>query len=44
MLKLDDAGAEKAKAYLEKSNVTKVTVEGTKDGDTLKVTSIAAAK
>ena len=44
MLKLDDAGAEKAKAYLEKSNVTKVTVEGTKDGDTLKVTSIEAAK
>jgi hypothetical protein len=44
MLKLDDAGAEKAKAYLEKSNVTKVVVEGTKDGDTLKVTSIEAAK
>ena len=44
MLKLDDAGAEKAKAYLAKSNVTKVTVEGTKEGDTLKVTSIEAAK
>jgi hypothetical protein len=44
MLKFDDAGTEKAKAYLAKSNVTKVTVEGTKDGDMLKVTSIEAAK
>ena len=44
MLKLDDAGAQKAKDYLAKSNVTKVTVEGTKDGDMLKVTSIEAAK
>lgn len=44
MLKLDDAGAEKAKAYLAKSNITKVNVEGTKEGDTLKVTSIEAAK
>jgi hypothetical protein len=44
MLKFDDAGAEKAKAYLAKSNATKVTVEGTKDGETLKVTSIEAAK
>ncbi len=44
MLKLDDASAEKAKAYLKDSNVTKVTVEGTKDGDTLKITSIEAAK
>jgi hypothetical protein len=44
MLKFDDAGAAKAKEYLAKSNVTKVTVEGTKDGDMLKVTSIEAAK
>jgi hypothetical protein len=44
MLKLDDAGAQKAKDYLAKSNVTKVTVEGTKEGDTLKITSIEAAK
>ena len=44
MLKLDDAGNEKAKAYLKDSNITKVTVEGTKDGDTLKISSIEAAK
>ena len=44
-LKLDDASAAKAKEYLgEKDASTKVTIEGTKDGDTLKVTSIAAAK
>jgi len=35
---------EKATAYLKDSNATKVTVEGTKDGDMLKVTSIKAAE
>jgi hypothetical protein len=44
-LKLDDASAAKAKEYLEKDKAsTKVTIEGTKDGETLKVTSIEAAK
>jgi hypothetical protein len=42
--KLDEAGAKKAKEYLAKEDSkTKVVVEGTKDGDTLKVTSIMAA-
>jgi hypothetical protein len=44
MYKLDEAGATKAKEYLAKEDSkTKVVVEGTKDGDTLKVTSIMAA-
>ena len=44
-LKLDDASAAKVKEYLGKEKAsTKVTIEGTKDGDTLKVTSIEAAK
>jgi hypothetical protein len=44
-LKLDDAGATKAKEYLGKDGAsTKVTITGTKDGDTLKVTSIEANK
>ena len=44
-LKLDDAGAAKAKEYLAKKDAsTKVTIEGTKDGDMLKVSSIEAAK
>lgn len=44
-LKLDDAGAAKAKEYLAGDKAsTKVTIEGTKDGETLKVTSIEAAK
>ncbi|HEY7119192.1 MAG TPA: hypothetical protein VH475_21565 [Tepidisphaeraceae bacterium] len=44
MLKLDDAGKTKAMEYLAKNDSTKVTIEGTKDGDTLKVSSIEAAK
>jgi len=44
MYKLDKESAEKATAYLKDSNATKVTVEGTKDGDMLKVTSIKAAE
>ena len=44
-LKLDEAGATKAKEYLAKEGAsTKVTINGTKDGDMLKVTSIEAAK
>lgn len=44
-LKLDEAGAAKAAEYLAKEGAsTKVTIEGTKDGDTLKVSSISAAK
>lgn len=43
-LKLDEASAAKAKEYLSKDDAkTKVTIEGTKDGETLKVTSITAA-
>jgi hypothetical protein len=42
-LKFDDNGNKLAKEYLEKNDSTKVTVEGTKDGDNLKVTSIKAA-
>jgi hypothetical protein len=43
-LKLDDEGAKKAKEYLAKEDSkTKVVIEGVKDGDTLKVTSIMAA-
>jgi hypothetical protein len=44
-LKLDEAGVTKAKEYLAKDGAsTKVTIEGTKDGDMLKVSSIEAAK
>jgi hypothetical protein len=43
-LKLDAASKEKAVAYLQKNDSTKVTVEGTKTGDTLTITSIEAAK
>ena len=44
-VKLDEASAAKAKEYLSKDGAeAKVTIEGTKDGDTLKVTSIEAAK
>ena len=44
-LKLDEAGVTKAKEYLSKEDAsTKVTITGTKDGDTLKVTSIEANK
>jgi hypothetical protein len=44
-LKLDEAGATKAKEYLGKEGAsTKVVIMGTKDGDTLKVTSIEANK
>ena len=42
-LKFDDKGNKLAKEYLAKNESTKVTVEGTKDGDNLKVTSIKAA-
>ena len=45
-LKFDDKGNKLAKEYLaknDKNDATKVTVEGTKDGDNLKVTSIKAA-
>jgi hypothetical protein len=42
-LKFDDKGNKLAKEYLEKNDSTKVTVEGTKDGENLKVTSIKAA-
>ena len=45
-LKFDDKGNKLAKEYLaknDKNDATKVTVEGTKDGDDLKVTSIKAA-
>jgi len=41
--KLDDKGNEQAKAYLASAKSTKVTVEGTMDGDTMKATSIKAA-
>ena len=42
--KLDDAGNTKAKEYLQNAESTKVTVEGSMDGDTMKVTSIKAAE
>jgi hypothetical protein len=43
-LKLDEEGAKKAKEYLAKEDSkTKVVIEGVKDGETLKVTSIMAA-
>ena len=43
-LKLDDKGVELAKKYLEDAETTRVVVEGTVDGDTLKATSIKAAE
>ena len=43
-LKLDEEGAKKAKEYLAKEDSkTRVVIEGVKDGDTLKVSSITAA-
>jgi hypothetical protein len=42
--KFDDAGNDKAKTYLENAESTKVTVDGSMDGDTMKVTSIKAAE
>jgi hypothetical protein len=42
--KLDDKGNEEAKTYLDKAETTHVTVEGSMDGDTMKVTSIKAAE
>ena len=45
LLKLDEASAAKASEYLAKEDsTTKVVVEGVKDGETLKITSISAAK
>jgi len=44
VLKLDDASKTKAMEYLAKAESTKVTVEGTKEGDTLKIDKIEAAK
>jgi hypothetical protein len=44
MLKLDADSKAKAVAYLEKHDAGKVTVEGTKTGDTLKIYKIEAAK
>jgi hypothetical protein len=44
MLKLDEASKTKAMDFLAKAESTKVTVEGTKDGDTLKIDKIEAAK
>ena len=42
--KLDDKGNEEAKTYLDKAETTHVTVEGSMDGDNIKVTSIKAAE
>jgi hypothetical protein len=42
-LKFDEKGNKLAKEYFAKNESTKVTVEGTKDGENLKVTSIKAA-
>ena len=42
--KLDDKGNDQAKAYLDKADSTKVTIMGSMDGDTMKVTSIKAAE
>jgi hypothetical protein len=44
VLKLDAASKAKAMEYLAKADSTKVTVEGTKDGETLKIDKIEAAK
>lgn len=44
MLKLDEASKTKAMDYLAKAESTKVTVEGTKEGDTLKIDKIEPAK
>jgi hypothetical protein len=42
--KLDDKGNEQAKAYLEKAESTKVTIEGKMEGEKMEVTSIKAAE
>jgi len=42
--KLDDKGNDEAKKYLSQADSTKVTVDGTMDGDMIKVTSIKAAE
>ena len=42
-IKFDDKGNEQAKAYLEKADATRVTVEGKMEGDKMEVTSIKAA-
>ena len=42
--KLDDAGNDKAKTYRENAESTKLTVDGSMDGDMMKVTSIKAAE
>ena len=44
MLKLDADSKAKAVAYLEKNDASKVTIEGTKTGDMLKIEKIEAAK
>ena len=44
MLKLDADSKTKALAYIEKHDSGKVTVEGTKEGDTLKIDKIEPAK
>jgi hypothetical protein len=44
VLKLDDASKTKALDYLAKADSTRVTVEGTKEGDTLKIDKIEPAK
>ena len=42
--KLDDNGNDQAKKYLENANSTKVTINGTMEGETIKVSSIKAAE
>jgi hypothetical protein len=44
MLKLDEASKAKAVEFLGKAESTKVNIEGTKEGDTLKISKIEAAK
>src|SRR4051794_31086253 len=41
--KLDDKGNEQAKTYLKTAKSTRVTIDGTMDGDMIKVASISAA-
>ncbi len=41
--KLDDKGNEQAKEFLKTAKSTRVTVDGTMDGDMIKVASITAA-
>ena len=46
MIKLDDNGNKLAKEFLQKTDKTndlRVTVEGTRDGDKMAVTSLVAA-